>query len=85
MGAVPKAGYIIGKYRLLRQDTIRLYGFCFYVLSYCCNDQTEFFITLISFEILIDGQMIHKRFIIGFFIVLNRISFVIIYSLSGIR
>ena len=38
------------------------------MLSYCCNDQTEFFITLISFEILIDGQMIHKRFIISVFL-----------------
>ena len=49
------------------------------MLPYCCNDLTESFIALKSLEILIGSQMIHKRFIIGFFIVLNRISFVIIY------
>ena len=50
---------------------IHLYWFCFYMLPYCCNDLTESFIALKSLEILIGSQMIHKRFIIGFFIVLK--------------
>ena len=41
------------------------------MLPYCCNDLTESFIALKSLEILIGSQMIHKRFIIGFFIVLK--------------